>query len=94
MKSAYELALERMSAAGIEPPREDALCPAARDEIAEIRSRAEAELANLEILHRDRLPRMSYADREKSEEQYGIDRGRIVQRRDREIDNVRRAAGA
>lgn len=92
MKSAYELALERMSAAGIEPPREDALSPALREEIAQIRARAEAELANLEILYRDRLPRMAYADREKAEEQYGIDRGRVIERRDRDIEKVRRGA--
>lgn len=93
MKSAYELALERMAASGIEPPREDALDDAGRAAIAEARSKAEAELAHLEILHRQQLAKLEYGAREQAEEEYRIDRARVEARRDREIEAVRSARG-
>src|SRR6185436_11951726 len=55
MKSAYELALERMSGQGIEPPRDEALSPEVRQRVAEARQKTEAKLAELEILHQDAL---------------------------------------
>lgn len=89
MKSAYELALERMAAAGIEPPRADSLDDTGRAAIAEARSKAEAELAQLEILHRQRLAKLDYAGREQAEEEYRIDRARVEARREREIEGIR-----
>jgi hypothetical protein len=55
MKSAYELALERIESQGIARPKEDSLTDAQREQVADIRRQAEARIAELEILHRDRL---------------------------------------
>lgn len=51
MKSAYELALERLAQQGIEPPDEAALDDATRARIAEARRLTEAKLVEVEILH-------------------------------------------
>lgn len=59
MKSAYELALERLDDRGIERPREDSLSDAEREQIAELRRKAEAKVAELEILHKDRLAKLA-----------------------------------
>ncbi len=90
LKSAYELALERMQQDGIEPPREDSMDQKARDAVAEIRRRAEAKLAELEILHKDRLARAaSFADQEKERSEFALDRARIEEDRDRQIERYR-----
>ena len=62
IKSAYDLALERLEADGIDKPREEDLDPAILERISEIRNKTEAKLAELEILHRDQ--RASAADPE------------------------------
>lgn len=87
MKSAYEAALEKLDQQGIERPREDRLSEAARNEIAEIRRRTEAKLAELEILHRDRLRKG--ADPAKEDQEYQTDRRRAEDERDRKIAAVR-----
>ncbi|MEM7482250.1 MAG: hypothetical protein AAF481_13825 [Acidobacteriota bacterium] len=90
MKSAYELALERMENQGIERPREGALSEQARDRMAEIRSKAEARLAELEILHRDRLRKIpDPAARQQEEEDYRLERRSIESARDRDLEKVR-----
>ena len=92
MKSAYEAALERLESQGIEGPREDALSPEAKERIAEIRRTADAKLAELDILHRDRLKTLYDAPaREKEEEEYRAERRRIEEERDREIERLRSA---
>jgi hypothetical protein len=94
MKSAYELALERMEREGIERPREDAVSEATRRKMDEVRRRAEARLAELEILHRDR--RATLADpaaREEEEKQYLAERRRIEDERERGLAKHRRAGG-
>lgn len=90
MKSAYELALERLAAGGIEPPRADALSDDQRERIAAIRAKADAELAQVEILHRDRAARLAPGASETAEQEYRIDRERIVARREAEVERVRR----
>ncbi|HXT50196.1 MAG TPA: hypothetical protein VN811_04095 [Thermoanaerobaculia bacterium] len=91
MKSAYELALERMSGQGIEPPREEALSPEVRQRVAEARQKTEAKLAELEILHRDALRKsQDFAAREKAEEAYRHERRRLEEDRDRQIEKLRR----
>lgn len=90
MKSAYELALERMEAQGIARPDAGSLTDADRAEIADIRSRAEAKIAQLEISHQQTL--QSLADPlalEKEREEYRIDRRRIEEDRDARIAKVR-----
>ncbi len=90
MKSAYELALERMEQQGISKPREEALGEEALQEIGEARRQAEAKLAELEILHRDRLRAVhDPAKRKEDEEEYVRERRRIEEGRDRKIEKLR-----
>jgi hypothetical protein len=91
MKSAYELALERLDSRGIERPREDALTDEVRERMAEARRKAEAKVAELEILHRDRKAKLADpAQREEEEEDFRRERRRIEEKRDREIEKLRR----
>ena len=88
MKSAYELALERLENQGIERPGD--LDEATRQRIAEVRSKAAAELAKLEILHRDRLRALGdLVAARRAEEEYAIDRRRLEERRDGAIAGLR-----
>jgi hypothetical protein len=90
LKSAYELALERMSAQGIEPPREESLGAEGREKAAALRQKAEAKIAELEILHKSSLAKIfDPAAREKAEEEYRRERRRIEEERDRQIGKLR-----
>jgi hypothetical protein len=80
LKSAYELAMERLRAqdrdAGVEDS--DPLSGEQKEAIAELRRKARARLAELEILHRKNLA--AAADPEKLtelEERYETDRRRV-----------------
>ena len=78
MKSAYELALERLAQQGIEPPDEAALDDATRARIAEARRLTEAKLAEIEILHRDAVGKARDAEALRElETQYRRDRERL-----------------
>jgi hypothetical protein len=91
MKSAYELALERMEKQGIDRPREETFSDEARDQIAEARRKAEARLAELEILHKDRLKGVyDPAKRQEDEEEYVRERRRIEEDRDRKVEELRK----
>ena len=91
VKSAYELALERLDSQGIERPREESLSEEQRAQVAELRRQAEAKLAELEILHRDRLRKLGDPEaRAKEEEEYVRERRRIEEQRDAKIDRARR----
>jgi hypothetical protein len=95
MKSAYELALERLESQGIERPREEGLSEEARRQVAEIRQQAEAKLAELEILHRDRARTLADpVKRREQDEEYVRERRRIEDERERKIRKVRAAAPA
>ena len=77
-----------MESRGIDRPGE--LDAATRERIAEVRLKAEADLAKLEILHGERM--RSQADpleAKKAEEEYAIDRRRLEERRDAAIDRLR-----
>ncbi|MDP9122119.1 MAG: hypothetical protein M3O15_12270 [Acidobacteriota bacterium] len=90
MKSAYELALERIEKQGIERPSEERLSLEVREQIAKVRQMAEARLAELEILHRDRLRgERDPAKRREDEEDYVRERQRIESDRDHKIDKLR-----
>jgi hypothetical protein len=90
MKSAYDLALERLEKQGIDKPRDEGLRPAVREQIAELRNQCEAKLAELEILFRDNLTKTpDPAARAKVEEEYVVDRRRVEVRRDRDIERLR-----
>jgi hypothetical protein len=91
MKSAYELALERLEKQGIDRPREESLTAEAREKMAEARKKSEARLAELEILHKDRLKTMADpTQRKEEEEEYVRERRRIEDERDRKIAELRR----
>ncbi len=90
MKSAYEAALERLESQGIARPREEALSDELRQEMAEIRSRATAKLAELEIMHRQSLAEgMNPAVARPAEEEYQRECRRIEERRDDKIRALR-----
>ena len=91
MKSAYELALERLEKQGIERPREESFGDELREKITEARRRAEARLAELEILHKNRLKtQYDPAKRQEEEEEYVRERRRIEDERDRKIEELRK----
>lgn len=94
LKSAYELALERMESQGIEPPREENLSAEVKAELAAVRQRARAKLAELEILHRDELKKKitDPAARAEAEEEYRRERERIETERDRKLAALREGA--
>lgn len=89
LKSAYEAALERLESQGIERPRREALTDQARQEMAEVRSRAEARLAELEIMHRQRLKKAAPDTRSEELEDYQRERQRIEDQRDRKLEQLR-----
>jgi hypothetical protein len=93
VKSAYDLALERLDSQGIERPRQESLSEEQRTKVAALRSQAEAKLAELEILHRDRMRKLADPEaREKEEDEYVRERRRIEGQRDGKIDKARREA--
>ena len=97
LKSAYELAMERLRAedreAGVEEPKP--LTDGQKKEIARLRQEAKAKLAELEILHRDAVTAAG-DDAEKLlkvEEQHRIDRERVESRLESAVARVRRGEG-
>jgi hypothetical protein len=90
MKSAYELALERLEAQGIERPRDEALSEEAKRAIAEARKLTEAKLAELEILHRDKLRKLEDpAQRAEQEEFFRLEKARITAEGDARVARLR-----
>jgi hypothetical protein len=94
MKSAYELALERLERLGVERPREESLSEETRLRMSEVRQQAEAKLAELEILHHDRLKNLREpAGRQQEEDDYVRERRRIEAERDRKLEKLRASTG-
>ena len=92
MKSAYELALERMEKQGIERPREETFSDEIREKIADARRKAEAKLAELEILHKNRLKTIADpVKRQEEEDDYRRERRWIEDERERKIAELRQA---
>ncbi|MBZ0115280.1 MAG: hypothetical protein K8J08_22690 [Thermoanaerobaculia bacterium] len=90
MKTAYELALERMESQGIERPDADSLTPETREKMAEVRSKAQARLAEVEIFHRKASSEAADPlTRERLENEYRIDRSRIEEDRDQALERLR-----
>lgn len=91
MKTAYERALEKLEEQGIERPRAEGLPESVRREVEEVRKRAEAKLAELEILHRDRLKQLAEPEaRQQEEEDYRRERRMIEAERDDKVTKLRR----
>ena len=92
MKSAYELALERLEARGIEPPTA-ALPEATKQAIAEARRATQAKLAELEILHHDKLAKLEdFTQREEQEEYFRRERERITADGERAVAKLRESS--
>lgn len=92
MKSAWERALEKLDDAGIDRPDPESLSTDQRRQIEEIRSRADAQLAELEIMFKKSLAEAGGDQREQVESNYLRDRERIEAKRDRDLDRVRRGS--
>ena len=90
LKSAYELALERMEQEGIERPREEAFSAESLDAIAQVRGKAEAKLAEIEILHSKQLETLlDPGARLQEEKEYQAERRRIDERKERDVERIR-----
>lgn len=93
LKSAYELAMERLRAKdrseGV--AEEKPLTDEQKREIARLRQEAKAKLAELEILHRKNLAAAGGdpAEVAKTEENYLRDRARIEERMETKVKQVR-----
>ncbi len=93
IKSAYELALERMEQQGIERPREERLSESVRAAIAEERSKAKAKKAELEIFHRERLTKLlEPMERQREEQEFQAELARIDSGCDRRVEDLRASA--
>jgi hypothetical protein len=93
LKSAYEIAMERLRAKDRENGVEErkALSREQKERIAELRQDAKAKIAELEIMRRDKLA-AAQGDPEKIaeiEEHFAIDRKRVESSRDELIAEVR-----
>lgn len=91
MKSAYELAMERLQQkdadAGIE---HKPITDAQKAAIAEIRSFYESKLAEVQVLHEGRLRELfDPAERDARMEEYRRDRERLRSERDGKIEKAR-----
>ncbi|HEX6851086.1 MAG TPA: hypothetical protein VF139_06730 [Candidatus Polarisedimenticolaceae bacterium] len=93
LKSAFELAMERLEAKDREEGVEASgpLTEAQKDEIARLRRDATAKLAEMEILHRQNLAKAGGdpAELAKAEENYRVDRSRVEDRLETAIRKVR-----
>ena len=94
LKSAYELAMERLRAEedehGVQPVQP--LSSEEKEEIKRFREEAKAKLAELEILHHDKLAG-AQGDPEKLakvEEQYRIDRQRVQSSLESAVNRVKK----
>jgi hypothetical protein len=94
LKSAYELAMERLRAEdreqGVDKPA--VLSDEQKREIAELRARAKAKLAEIEIMHHEQRTSLTGdpAEAEKLEERFQIDRRRVDSKLESDVARVRR----
>ena len=89
MKSAYERALEKLESSGIAAPQQDALDEDQRRRIEDERTRHQAKVAELEILHRKNLS-ADPAKRHQEEENYRAEKRRLSERLESKIERIRR----
>jgi len=93
MKTAYELAMERLKKkdeeAGIEA---QPLTDAQKTQIAEIRNFYEAKLAEVQVMHHSKIISVyDPAERETLEKEYRRERERLGDERDRKVAKAREA---
>jgi hypothetical protein len=95
MKSAYELALERMESQGIDRPSSTTLTDEVKRAISEARSFTQAKIAELEILHRDQMAKLADpTERMEQEEFYQRERESLTSAGEAKVEKIRSAAGA
>ena len=83
--------MERLRAADPAGAKKTGLTPKQKEQIAEARRVAAAQLAEREILFKDAMKRMADpAEREKAENGYLIDRKRIDEDCERKVEAIRR----
>jgi hypothetical protein len=93
LKSAYELALERMERQGIDRPSSTALSEATKQAIADARSLTQSKIAELEILHRDQMAKLTDpVKRMEQEEFYDRERESLTTDGEAKVDRLRAAA--
>lgn len=95
LKSAFELAMERLRAKDRDEGVEDAgpLTEEQKAEIARLRQEAKAKLAEMEILHRQNVAKAADPEElKKIEENYTTDRARVEDRLETAIARVRRGS--
>jgi hypothetical protein len=95
MKSAYELAMERLrkqdEEAGV---AQRSLTDAQKTAIAEVRNFYEAKMAEQDVLQQSRLRKtLDPAEREAIEAEFRRDRERFLAERDAKIEKIRSASG-
>jgi hypothetical protein len=92
LKSAYELAMERLRRSDAEAGIQSRpLTDAQKAAIAEIRNFYEAKLAEQEVLHQSTLRRTADpAAREALDAEYRRERERLASERDAKIEKIRR----
>lgn len=95
LKSAYELAMERLRRKDAEEGVERREITAEqRAAIAEVRTYYESKLAEQEVLHQSALKKTwDPVAREQLEEEYRKDRERLVAERDQKIERIRSGEG-
>jgi len=90
-KSSFELAMERLRDADPAGAKKSSLTTKQKEAIAEARRVAVSRLAEREILFRDSMKRtQDPAEREKAEGEYLIDRRRIDEDCEREVEAIRK----
>jgi hypothetical protein len=90
VKSAYEAALEKLQKQGITAPDTEALPEATREAMAQVRSKAKARLAELEILHARSLRGLTDPAAVQEEEQgYLRERRRIEDQCELKLEQIR-----
>ena len=95
MKSAYERALEKLEEQGIERPRDEAYSDEMMDEMEEVRTKAQARVAELEILHQKELAAgLDPLAAAKSKEELRIEVERIESNRDQKLAALRKKASS
>jgi hypothetical protein len=96
LKSAYELAMERLKKKDREEGIEEELplTDSQKEEISELRRQARAKLAEMEILHRKGLLEADPEKVPEIENNYQTDRSRVESRLASEIAKVRRGTRA
>ncbi len=89
MKSAWERALEKLDDAGIDRPDQTAVSDEAREQLNAVRSKAEAQLAELEIMFKKAQATTDPTALEELSRNYQRDRDRIESKRDTDLQRIR-----